>query len=390
MEHRMNKDVRWPSNHARVPKDIFHRDDVYEREQERVFAGPEWHPVAHRGEIAEKGSFKLSWIGEVPLLIVHGSDGQVRVFLNSCPHRGTQIETCSRGKAAEFECPYHRWSFSNSGPLLGAPGIDHFPKAFRKEDYGLRQVRSDELRGLIFATLDPAAPELETYLGETAAFISEALGDGRLVLSGYQKVFFDTNWKEYNDQEGYHAPLLHRAFRLLKWQGGIGERRVTKYGHVAVRAELQSAANTDFLHDPSLVEIRNAAEKPRSTVISLFPLGAILKHLDVITVRYAYPRGPHRVEVHYTYFHHADDSPEMACHRLRQSSNLLGPSGLISLEDGAVFNRVHKGSATPGYVGFQRGVEGPLEPPCTIGQNDESANPVKWERYRKIMEFERG
>jgi len=67
--------------------------------------------------------------------------------------------------------------------------------------------------------------------------------------------------------------------------------------------------------------------------------------------------------VHYTYFCHADDDEEMVRHRLRQSSNLLGPSGLISLEDGAVFNRLHKGLMTPGTIAFHRGVNGRLTPP---------------------------
>ena len=122
-------------------------------------------------------------------------------------------------------------------------------------------------------------------------------------------------------------------------------------------------------------------------VITLFTLATVLAHLDVITVRYAFPRSPHETEVHYAYFNHADDDADMIRHRVRQASNLLGPSGMISLEDGVVFNRLHEGSKTLGNVRFQRGVGGPMVPPCLIEQNDESGNLVKWERYRRIMGF---
>ena len=77
-------------------------------------------------------------------------------------------------------------------------------------------------------------------------------------------------------------------------------------------------------------------------------------------------------------------------HRLHQASNLLGPSGLISLEDGAVFNRLHRGSNTLGTVAFQKGADEVLSAPCFVEQNDEASNLIKWERYREIMGFRRG
>lgn len=38
--------VRWPRDFNVLPKDVFHREDVYRLELERLFYGPEWHPVA--------------------------------------------------------------------------------------------------------------------------------------------------------------------------------------------------------------------------------------------------------------------------------------------------------------------------------------------------------
>jgi len=76
-------------------------------------------------------------------------------------------------------------------------------------------------------------------------------------------------------------------------------------------------------------------------------------------------------------------------HRVRQASNLIGPSGFISLEDGAVFNRLHVGAHSEGNVGFQKGVKGRIEAPYTLDKGDEAGNLIRWEHYRQAMGFVR-
>ncbi|MEA2984076.1 MAG: anthranilate 1,2-dioxygenase large subunit [Alphaproteobacteria bacterium] len=382
--------VRWPAQYNVLPKEVFHRRDVYEAELQKIFYGPEWHPLAHLSEVPNKGDFKTLQIGEAPVLIVHGDDDKVRVFYNSCPHRGTQLQICARGSTKEIECPYHRWLFSLRGELLGASGMDQFEPNFRKENYGLKELRSGNFNGLVFATCSEEAPELAVFLKGTTDYLQKALSeDGRLKLIGYQKTIYATNWKEYGDNEGYHPPLLHRAFRLLRWQGGKGSNGVTEGGHKVVEAEVQPPKAV-FLNDQSLVEFRDKSGPPRSIVVSLWPMTTIVKHMDVINIRYAFPLSQDETEVHYAYYAHQDDSEELLVHRIRQASNLLGPSGFISLEDGAVFSRVHAGSRTLGTVAYQKGYEGkPLSAPCFVGQNDEASNLLRWERYRTTMGFDR-
>lgn len=382
--------IVWPATYSEVPKEIFHREDVYRLELERLFNGPEWHIVAHVAEVPERGDFKAAQIGETPLLIVHGDDDRIRVFYNVCPHRGTQLQTCSRGNGSKIECPYHRWTFSNDGDLLGAPGNELFPETFRKENYGLRELHAEEICGLVFATCGDDAPDLAEYLGETKNYFAQALGGGApLKLLGYQKVVFDANWKAYKDNDGYHPPLLHRAFRLMRWQGGQGRQCITERGHMVLDAEVQPPSGS-YLSDMSLVEFKDTRRPQRSTVVNFFPgLAALVQHLDVINVRFAFPRSKDQTEVHYAYFCRVDDDAEMTRHRIRQAANFMGPSGFVSLEDGAVFNRIQRASKTPGPVEFQKGVTGPIEPPYDARQNDEASNLVKWECYRRLMGFDR-
>ena len=251
----------------------------------------------------------------------------------------------------------------------------------------LSQIR----HGLVFATCSAETDSLDIFLGEGDGYLFKLLGEGaKLCLLGYQKTVFATNWKEYGDNEGYHAPLLHRAFSLLKWQGGKGTQCVTERGHKLIEAELGDTQNDGFLDDNSLVEFRDENAPKRSIVVNLFPMTVLTRHLDVINIRFSFPRSRDETEVHYAYFAPADDDENMYDHRLRQASNLLGPSGLISLEDGAVFNRLHRGSNTLGTVAFQKGADEVLNAPCFVEQNDEASNLIKWERYREIMGFRRG
>jgi len=381
----------WSDSISQVPKEVFVSEPLFEQELKTIYYGDCWHPVAHAGELPEVGDFKTFDLGRTPLLIARGKDRELRVFLNSCTHRGTQVETATCGNRPEFECPYHRWLFALEGDLVGCPGSKEFAPDFDKKNFGLKRLRTAEYLGLLFVTLGEGTPPLDEWLGESMRSTLRVVlgGDGRLKLLGYQKVRYAVNWKAYNDNDGFHAPLLHTGFRLLNWQGGQGAQFMTPNGHIAIEAQLKPIQSSGFLKDPSLIEFKGQNPEKGSCVVELFPVSVLVKHLDVINLRFAVARSHDVTEVHYAYFSHADDDEAMVRHRLRQSSNLLGPCGMVSMEDAAIFQRIHIGSFTPGYAEFQKGVTGGKEPSFDVKQNDETGQLPKWEYYRKLMGFKR-
>lgn len=386
--------VVWSEKMNQVPKEVMVRPDLYEQECERIFMGPEWHPVAHTSELPQPGDFKTVVFVGVPLLISRDMQGQVHVLLNSCAHRGTQVETAFRGHRRLFECPYHRWVFDLDGSLHSCPrNGDGYAPDFDKKDFPLGRVRMEIFHGLVFVTFSDRTPPLDEYLGVTAPILAKVMGgDGRLKLIGYQKVKYQSNWKGYNDSDGYHAPLLHGAFRVLNWQGGKGMQVVAESrGHIGATSEisLPQDGGRSLLKDPSLIEFKEGDTRNGSHVVKMFPLFVGVKHLDVINLRFAMPAGVDQTEVHYAYFAHEDDSPEMLRHRIRQSSNFLGPSGFVSLEDAAVFQRIHIGNGSFGFATFQKGVQDSATLPDNFRQNEESSNIPKWDYYRKAMGMER-
>ena len=390
----------WPARFNEAPKWAVEDPAVFDREVERIFEGPLWHVVGHAAEIDAPGRFKTVTLGRTPLILVQGADGRIRAFHNACAHRGTQVETRFRGRAAEFECPYHRWLYGLDGALLRAPGEKEFPVSFERARSGLAAARAETFAGLVFVSLHAHPPPLEDWLGTIRPALRAALGgDGRVRLLGYQKVEFAANWKVYIDDEGYHAPLLHRAFQILRWRGGEGSQRRDPNGHRITRTRSAPQGAAGLLRDPDLIAYRGggaprnkfADQEAGSLLVTPWPLGAIMNHLDVINIRLANPVDATRTEVHYAYFAHADDDEAMVRHRLRQSSNLVGPSGFISLEDGAVFARIQRGLHTrPDTTRYLRGWRDEADyDPYDVSQNDETTNTVWWEAYRRTMDFAR-
>ncbi|MDO9450642.1 MAG: aromatic ring-hydroxylating dioxygenase subunit alpha [Rugosibacter sp.] len=381
----------WPAKLNQVPKEVFGDKALFEEELKKIFYGDCWHAVGHAAEIPNIGDFKTFDLGRVPLLIARGKDNQVRVFYNSCTHRGNQLETSVSGNRKEFECPYHRWLFSLEGDLAACPGSKEFAPDFKQENFGLVEVKSEQFLGLILVTMGANTPPLKEWLGELVPpTLSTILGgDGRLKLLGYQKVRYASNWKGYNDNDGYHGGLLHTAFRMLNFQGGQGTQRMSVNGHWIIEAELKPAQNTGFLNDPSLIDFKATDPKRGSLIVQLYPLTVMVKHMDVVNLRFAVARSHDVTEVHYAYFAHEDDDEALLQHRIRQASNLLGPCGMVSMEDAAVFQRIHIGNHTPGFAEFQKGVASLSELSFDVKQSDESGNLPRWEHYRKVMGFKR-
>jgi anthranilate 1,2-dioxygenase large subunit len=384
--------VIWPAKANHVPKDIFVRSDIFERELERIFYGNEWLLVAHEAEIPNNGDFKTAKIGRVPLLITRDKDGEVNVFYNACSHRGAQVETAASGNKSRFDCPYHRWLFDAKGELIGCPNKPgDFPDSFERKNFPLARPRVAIVHGLILVTLGRDTPPIDDYLDGLHDYIAEVLGgDGRLRLLGYQKVVLQANWKTYADNCTYHAGLLHTAFQMLDWQGGKGFQLANDRGHRVYVGELSLPKSTARLNDPSLLDFRSGGDRKRgSASVRLFPISGMTKHLDSIAIRFGNPLTVDTTEVHYAYFAHVEDDAELIRHRVRQASNLLGPCGMVSMEDAAIFHRLHSGSNTPGDAIFLKGVKDEAVIPTEFAQNDESSNLPGWEYYRKIMGYEK-
>ena len=85
------------------------------------------------------------------------------------------------------------------------------------------------------------------------------------------------------------------------------------------------------LADPSVLKGRPEFEG--LFIQTIFPCLIVQQIANTLAVRQVLPKAPDRFELIFTYFGYEDDDEEMREIRLKQA-NLVGPAGLISMEDG--------------------------------------------------------
>ena len=123
-----------------IPALIYNDRDVFELERERIF-GAAWLFLAHEAEIPAAGDYVVRRIVDDSFIVIRDEHGRIRVHFNMCLHRGMQLCRAERGNASHFRCPYHGWSYSNAGELVGVP-------FYEEESVPLRAARRDAvLRG---------------------------------------------------------------------------------------------------------------------------------------------------------------------------------------------------------------------------------------------------
>ena len=93
---------------------------LYELEQQTVFTNS-WQLAARVDQLREPGQYVTWEISGEPVVIVRGSDGQLRGFFNVCRHHAAAVMTEPAGTAPHLRCPYHGWTYSLEGALKGAP-----------------------------------------------------------------------------------------------------------------------------------------------------------------------------------------------------------------------------------------------------------------------------
>jgi nitrite reductase/ring-hydroxylating ferredoxin subunit len=136
-----------------VDRRIFWEEEIYQQELEKIFARS-WHFIAHDSQIPKTGDFVTTYMGEDGVIGVRDKGGQVRVFLNSCPHRGNKVCYADSGNSKNFTCNYHGWAFGMDGSLLGIHNEHIYEGDINKADWGLREARVSTYKGLVFANFD--------------------------------------------------------------------------------------------------------------------------------------------------------------------------------------------------------------------------------------------
>jgi len=191
-----------------MPVAAYTDPDRYRHEIERVFRR---QPIALclSLELPAPGNYVALELMGVPVLLVRGSDGQARAFLNVCRHRGAQICPHGSGSARVFSCPYHAWTYDDRGALIGRYRGETFGEV-DTDALGLTPLPCAERAGLVWGVLTPGLPlDIDAWLrGMQEPLSGLRLGDWHLYL---QRDLPGPGWKVTLDGylEVYHHDSVH-------------------------------------------------------------------------------------------------------------------------------------------------------------------------------------
>ncbi|ORX21195.1 ring-hydroxylating oxygenase subunit alpha [Mycobacterium xenopi] len=383
---------------------VYTSPEIFAREMDTIFKTG-WVYVAHESEISEPGDYLTRMIGRDPVVVVRGKDGVVRVLLNRCTHRANKLCNAEKGTANSFRCPYHGWTFSNTGVLQGVPMREAYGGTFQqmRSELGLVQApRVDSYGGFIFASLAPGNISLSEHLGRATTAIDRLLNlspTHSIDLRGnWMKHLHHANWKMVveNNVDGYHALFTHASvydairpakvshvpskvdvvvrdmgnghseidysneYRKLNeefvWYGRIPREKLAEYVEALERTYGPSQA-----HDALVVG-------PPHTLIwpNLF--------LAEMNVMFVEPQAVNRT-IAYTTAVLMPGQDKLNERTLRRSEGAMGPAGFLIADDGEIGMRNQAGLAAelPEWLVLSRGMDTDIEDETGIVNSDKSA-----------------
>ncbi|MEY2921057.1 MAG: hypothetical protein RL261_2362, partial [Pseudomonadota bacterium] len=141
-------------------------------EYSAIFA-PSWQFVCHAPDLPAPGTAVRFDCGGRSAVVLRTKAGGLQAFRNVCRHRGarlvegdahTGLAFCVDGR---FRCPYHGWTYDESGALDSVPVGQQFD-GFDPAAHSLHPLHVAQWRGLVFVAFEAPRFPLESVLDSVA------------------------------------------------------------------------------------------------------------------------------------------------------------------------------------------------------------------------------
>ena len=341
--------------------------ELFRLERERVFNRC-WIYLGHESEVENPGDYRRRTVAGRPLFFVRGADGEIRVFLNSCPHRGALICRHDTGNAQVLQCFYHAWSFNISGELIGLPGEDAYGPNFDRSEMSLKEPpRVESYRGFYFVSFNPHVEDLVTYLAGARDYLDMIVDQsegGMRVVPGSNRYTMKANWKllAENSLDGYHLVPTHKTYVDYIASLGTddsgdtlaarppGVARALGNGHCVSENVARQGRPIAHWHplfgeeaiEPIARARRQLVEKygeERAYLMAnvsrnllIYP-NLIINDSMAITIRYFEPLAPDEMDVTASHLVPRDEADTVLATRLDSFLTFLGPGGFATPDD---------------------------------------------------------
>jgi phenylpropionate dioxygenase-like ring-hydroxylating dioxygenase large terminal subunit len=322
-----------PLSHAStIPAVWYHDPRIMDLERRTVFARS-WQLAGRVEQVCRPGQFISCEIGGEPLLIVRGEDDVLRGFFNVCRHHAAAVITEPEGQAQSLRCPYHGWTYSLEGQLLGTPdfaGVCDFDRAAN----GLATVEIGIWKNWVVAKIQ-GGPGPEGFPGFDLCQLLPALENFQWLER--RRYTLACNWKVFVDNYldgGYHIPYLHKGLNSVldyrDYQIELGERFC-----------LQSSSVVAMGSDAHTGAVRKGT---RALYFWIYPNLMINWYEGVMDTNIVIPLAVDRCEVIFD-FYFTDISEAAREHNLAS----IAVSERIQEEDVAICEAVQRGLSSRAY-----------------------------------------
>ncbi|GGL09950.1 aromatic ring-hydroxylating oxygenase subunit alpha [Nocardia jinanensis] len=399
----------------RVHGSLYSDPAVFADELERIWYGG-WVFVGHTSEVAQPNDYVRKQIGPQDVVMTRDGDGRVHLLANRCPHRGNLVCDAPRGNSSSFRCPYHGWTFRNTGELLGYP----YNKGYGgkgKLDIGMGAVpRVEEYQGFVFGSFNPDVVPLTEHLGAAAGEIDRLVRlspAGRVRLdAGWLRHRTRANWKllAENETDGYHPQFVHGSiFSVtgstigpLYSDNSTAVTRALGNGHSEndLRPEFRKFAEpmrwfgTTESRVPdyaAAMRARHGHEAERILIegaphVMIFP-NLFIAEIQVFNIQ---PLSATEC-IQYSTAVQFEGAPELNRRMLSQCIGSVGPAGMLLADDTEMYerNQVGVGQLRPEWLTLRRGLVREYTDDDGFlvgGATDETAMRAFWRHYTKLME----
>lgn len=377
-----------------------------------------WVFVGHDSEVPQPNDYVRKQFADQDVVMTRDKDGELHLLINRCAHRGLQVCTDRSGNSSSFRCPYHGWTYRNTGDLLGYP----YPQGYggkNKLALSMGKVpRVASYHGFVFGSLAADGPSLEEHLGAAKGEIDRLVGlspEGQVSLdAGWLRHRTRANWKllAENETDGYHPQFVHGSIfgvtgspiGALYSDGSTAVTRNLGGGHSEndLRPEFRSFGEpmrwfgTTPDRTPKYAEVMRAAygDDAERRMIEGAPHVMIFPNLFIAEIQ-VFNIQPVAVGecVQYSTAVQLAGDHELNQRMVSQSIGSVGPAGMLLADDTEMYERNQRGVglATPEWLDVRRGLvrERVDENGFTIGTaNDEIGIRGFWNHYKSLMEVE--
>ncbi|CAM3530798.1 aromatic ring-hydroxylating dioxygenase subunit alpha [Halomonas sp. FME1] len=220
-----------------LPQPFYNDARLFALDMQEVFE-KEWLFAGMTCEIPAKGNFMTLEIGDNPIVIVRGGEGQIHAFHNVCRHRGSRLCTKDKGKVAKLVCPYHQWTYELDGRLLFA-GSD-MGTDFDLNQFGLKPVSVCTAGGFVFINLSDNPPAIDDFLVTLEHYLEPYQMDN-VKVAAESSIIEQANWKLVieNNRECYHCNGAHPELlnSLIEFDDTEDPRATDKYKDLVTRKQ---------------------------------------------------------------------------------------------------------------------------------------------------------